>query len=109
MALRLPDAVTTYFSISNGGDPSRLAACFCTDATVTDERRTYAGLAAIEAWQRQAQQAFTYQVEPQAAVHDDDGLTVTAQVSGDFPGSPVQLQHRFTFRDERIHTLEIAP
>lgn len=44
MNLHLPDAVQTYFAVSNGGDISRLAACFCADARVTDENRTHRAL-----------------------------------------------------------------
>ncbi|MCY1351581.1 SnoaL-like domain protein [compost metagenome] len=109
MNLQLPDAVKTYFEISNGGDASRLAACFCADATVTDENRTHQGIEAIAAWQREAQQAFTYRVEPLEVAQEDGTLTVTAQVVGDFPGSPVQLNHVFLLQDGQIRSLEIAP
>ncbi|WP_252273344.1 nuclear transport factor 2 family protein [Pseudomonas subflava] len=109
MNLHLPEAVETYFDISNGGDASRLATCFCPDATVTDENRTHQGLAAIEAWHREAQQAFSYRVEPQGTTQQDDALTVTARVVGDFPGSPVQLKHVFVLQNGQIRSLEIAP
>jgi hypothetical protein len=39
-----------------------------------------------------------------------DGPTVvTAQVSGTFPGSPIQLRYRFTLRDGLIAAVTIAP
>ncbi|PKM24579.1 MAG: polyketide cyclase [Gammaproteobacteria bacterium HGW-Gammaproteobacteria-13] len=109
MTLQLPDAVQTYFAVSNGGDISRLAACFCADASVTDENRTHHGIAAIAAWQQQARQAFTYSVEPLAATQNDDSLSVTARLVGNFPGSPVMLNHRFLLQDSQIRALEIAP
>lgn len=109
MNIQLPDVVATYFDISNGGDVSRMATCFCADATVTDENRTHQGIEAIESWQREARQTFTYQVEPLHAVHDEDRLIVTARVAGDFPGSPVSLKHVFRLQDGRIGSLEIAP
>lgn len=109
MNLQLPDVVQTYFEISNGGDASRLAACFCTDATVIDENRAHQGIEAIETWKHAAQQAFTYRVEPLEASHDNGRLTVTARVVGNFPGSPVKLIHRFTLKDGQIRSLEIAP
>ncbi|MDP2748397.1 nuclear transport factor 2 family protein [Pseudomonas sp.] len=109
MNLNLPDAVQTYFDVSNGGDISRLAACFYTDASVTDENRTHQGIAAIEAWQQETRQTFTYRVEPLAATQNDDSLTVTARLVGNFPGSPLQLNHVFLLQDGQIRTLEIAP
>jgi hypothetical protein len=34
---------------------------------------------------------------------------VTSQVSGDFPGSPVDLRYSFTLARGRIASLEVAP
>ncbi|MDF3196756.1 nuclear transport factor 2 family protein [Pseudomonas sp. 1928-m] len=109
MNLQLPDAVQTYFDVSNGGDISRLAACFYADARVSDENRTHHGIAAIAAWQQQARQAFTYSVEPLEATQNDDSLSVTARLVGNFPGSPLQLNHQFLLQDGQIRSLEIAP
>lgn len=109
MKLQLPDAVQTYFDVSNGGDTSRLAACFCADARVTDENRTHQGIDAIEAWQHEARQAFTYQVEPLEATQKEGTLSVTARLVGNFPGSPLQLNHVFLMQDGQIRSLEIAP
>jgi len=109
MNLHLPDAIQTYFAVSNGGDISRLAACFCAHASVTDENRTHQGIAAIEAWQQEARQAFTYSVEPLAVTQQGDSLSVTARLVGNFPGSPLQLNHLFLLQDDQIRSLEIAP
>ncbi|WAJ39215.1 nuclear transport factor 2 family protein [Pseudomonas sp. GOM7] len=109
MNLHLPEAVNTYFAISNGGDATRLATCFHAHARVTDEKRTHQGIDAIVAWQREARQAFSYRVEPVDASQRDEALTVTARVTGDFPGSPVLLKHLFALTDGRISSLEIAP
>ncbi len=109
MNLQLPEAVNTYFAISNGDDPSRLATCFHADATVIDEKRTHQGIEAIVAWQRQARQAFSYRVEPVDASQRGERLSVTARVVGDFPGSPVLLKHLFALTDDQIRSLEIAP
>jgi hypothetical protein len=38
-----------------------------------------------------------------------DQTTVTGRVTGDFPGSPVDLQYRFTLEGDKIARLEIAP
>ena len=35
-------------------------------------------------------------------------VTVTARVTGDFPGSPVELQYRFTLEGASIAKLEIT-
>lgn len=108
MSLPLPEAVETYFDISNGGDISRVADCFCADAGVIDENRAHQGGDAIVAWQREAQQAFAYRVEPLAATREGERLTVKARVVGDFPGSPAELDHVFVLQEGRIRSLEIS-
>lgn len=109
MSLQLPDVVETYFDISNGGDLSRLASCFCTDATVFDENKTHEGPAAIEAWQREVRQAFAFEVKPLQALQEEGRLTVLTRLAGNFPGSPVQLNQVFRLEGDRIRSLEITP
>lgn len=108
MNLQLPEAVESYFDISNSGDVSRLTACFCANATVIDENRTHQGIEAIKAWQHEARQTFTYRVEPLEASHEEGKLSVTTRVIGNFPGSPVKLNHQFLLQDDQIRSLEIA-
>lgn len=109
MNLQLPDVIQTYFEISNGGDASRLATCFCEDATVIDENRTHRGIEAIVSWKHETRQAFTYSVEPLKASHEAGKLTVTTRVIGDFPGSPIELYQVFKLHNGQILSLEIAP
>lgn len=109
MTLQLPNVVETYFDISNGGELSQLANCFCTDATVFDEDKTHEGLAAIEAWQREVRRAFAFVVEPLQAVQKEGRLTVLTHLTGNFPGSPVQLNQVFRLEGDRICSLEIKP
>jgi hypothetical protein len=109
MTLQLPDVVQAYFAVTNGGDAAQLASCFRSDATVSDERKTYEGTTAIEAWQQEARRAFIYQVQPLHALQGQGRLTVIAHLVGNFPGSPVQLSHVFTLEGGRIRSLEITP
>ncbi|MGR4066925.1 nuclear transport factor 2 family protein [Billgrantia sp. C5P2] len=107
MHLLLPKAVETFFEINNGGDTSRVVDCFWTDATVIDENQTHQGVKAIEAWQRDAKQAFTYRVEPLESSNEEGQLVVKTRVVGNFPGSPAELGHVFLLQDGRIRSLEI--
>lgn len=108
MSLSLPDAISTYFAISNGADITGVKHCFTADAVVIDEGQTHQGHAAIEAWQRAAQAAFDYSVEPIEVLIEGDRVTVTSNVVGNFPGSPVKLNHAFGLVDGRINSLEIV-
>jgi ketosteroid isomerase-like protein len=109
MTLQLPDVVQMYFDVSNGGDVAQLLGCFCPHATVFDERKTHKGIAAIQAWHQEAHKAFVYQVRPMQAVQGERELKVVARLAGNFPGSPVQLNHIFMLEDHRIRSLEITP
>lgn len=107
MALSLPDSISTYFEISNGADTARLASCFAQDAVVVDERHTYHGLDAIRAWKQEARKKYEYTVEPISVCRDGDRLKVRANVVGNFPGSPVQLDHVFGLATDKIQSLRI--
>jgi len=109
MTLRLPDALQTYFDVSNGGDVAQLASCFCPQATVFDENQRHVGIAAIEAWQHKVRKAFVFQVQPLQARQGKNGLSVLTRLAGNFPGSPVQLNHVFTLEGDLIRSLEITP
>lgn len=108
MTLSLPDSISTYFEISNGSDIAQIARCFALDAFVVDEGRTYQGHDAIQSWQREAQKKFEYTVEPVGVSRDGDRLKVTANVVGNFPGSPARLDHVFGLAGDKIKSLEIG-
>lgn len=108
MTLSLPDPISTYFEISNGKELGRITQIFAHDAEVSDEGRTHRGHDAIESWQAEAQRKFTYTVEPVSVSRDDSRLVITATVAGDFPGSPVQLEHVFSLDGNLIQSLKIS-
>lgn len=107
MSFTLPHAISTYFSISNGADITSIKHCFTADAVVIDEGKIHQGHAAIEAWQRAVQATFDYSVEPIQVLTEGDRVTVTSNVVGNFPGSPVELNHAFGLVGDKINTLEI--
>jgi hypothetical protein len=106
--LNLPEPIAAYFD-ADTRDAEAVARCFTKQAVVKDEGQTYTGVAAIKAWKSAASAKYTYTSEPFAVDHKDGGYVVTSRLTGNFPGSPVNL--RFAFRVERgkIASLEIAP
>jgi hypothetical protein len=46
-------------------------------------------------------------VEPRSAVERDGRIVVTATVSGDFPNSPLNLEHIFRLQGDQISSLDI--
>lgn len=88
-------------------DPNAVALCFTEEAVVVDERRPHKGREAIRRWKAQASSKFSYSVAP-FAIRENGGRTVvTGRVSGDFPGSPVDLRYAFALEEEKIARLEI--
>lgn len=109
MPLNLPFPIERYFESEKSDRTEALSECFAADATVIDESRTHKGLEAIEAWRADAKARFDYQVLPQDVKEEDGQTIVAARVEGNFPGSPVVLNHVFRISEGRITSLEIRP
>ncbi len=107
MTLSIPEPIALYFAVSNGADDTSLLQCFAADAVVRDEAQTHRGHQAILAWLRAARKKFEYRVEPLEVSQDGGHVTVGTRVEGNFPGSPVQLNHVFRLKDNKIRSLEI--
>ena len=107
MTLSLPEPIANYFAADMAGDSSALARCFTADGVVRDEGGTFTGIAAIQQWNTQAKAKYHYTVEPLSADARDGDIVVIGRVAGDFPGSPITLQHVFRVAGNRIVSLEI--
>jgi len=107
MAIDLPKPLEIYFASENAHDTGALDTCFAADAIVRDESKTIEGLAAIKAWRIETGKKYNHTVEPLAISERDGKVIVTGKVSGNFPGSPVKLDHVFEIEGEKIVSLEI--
>ena len=108
MTVRLPASVAEYFAGHNENDAGRVAACFAEDAAVRDEGRDIRGREAIRAWAAETQRRYRFHAEVMAVEAVADGTAVTAHLTGDFPGSPVDLDYRFKLAGAAITLLEIG-
>ena len=107
MAIHLPAPIDTYFASENARDTEAVDRCFAADAIVRDEGRTIEGVAAIKAWRVDARRKYNHTVEPLSVIERAGRTVVTGRVSGNFPGSPVNLDHVFELDGNRIVSLEI--
>ena len=107
MAARLATPIAIYIAAENRGDTEAMAECFAEDAVVRDEGRTIKGLAAIKRWKAETKRKFQHTVEPLASVQEGDKTVVTNRLTGNFPGSPIELQFIFKLDGEKIVSLEI--
>ena len=107
MALDLPQPIADYFTAEDNNDVDGLSRCFAADAVVRDEGRSIAGPAAIKAWMAEAKRKYQHRTRPVDMVTREGAIVVSAQVSGNFPNSPVTLEHTFRVAGEKITSLEI--
>lgn len=106
--LPLPERVALYLRQENTDDAGAVEQVFAQDAEVRDEGRTIHGWEAIRAWKRSAKERYRYRVEPLSVEwRGDNALHLRVRVTGDFPGSPAELDYAITLADGRIATLEI--
>jgi hypothetical protein len=107
MADRLATPIAIYIAAENRGDTEAMAECFAEDAVVRDEGRTINGLAAIKRWKAETKRKYQHTVEPLASVQKGDKTIVTNRLTGNFPGSPIELQFIFKLDGDKIASLEI--
>jgi len=107
MHTNLPQAVAAYFAAENSHAPDAVAACFTPTATVRDEGTTLVGKDAIRDWKRETSGKYNATIAPVSAEQDADQCTVQARVSGNFPGSPLNMHFQFTLAADHIAALEI--
>jgi hypothetical protein len=109
MSISLPPPIDLYFASENARDSSAIDRCFAAGGVVRDEGKTITGRAAIKAWRVETSRKYHHTVEPLAVSARDGKVVVTGKISGDFPGSPINLEHIFEIEDGRIVSLEIRP
>jgi SnoaL-like protein len=107
MSVDLPEPIAAYFAVENGHDTGALARCFAEHAVVRDERHTFKGLADIKRWKAETKKKYQHTVEPLEAVQDDGETIVTSRLTGNFPGSPINLKFVFRLEGGKIASLEI--
>ena len=108
MTLDLPKSIAAYFA-ADKRDAEAVAQCFTESAIVKDEGHTYQGRAAIKKWKADASAKYQYTCEPFACEQKDGKVVVTSRLTGNFPGSPVNLRFFFELEGDKISFLEIIP
>jgi SnoaL-like domain len=108
MQLDLPKPIAAYFTTDKGNSEA-VSQCFAEKAVVKDEGHTYVGRAAIKQWKADGSTKYQYTSEPFACEEKDGKLVVTSRLTGNFPGSPVNLRFFFELEADKIASLEIIP
>ena len=108
MTLNLPKPIAAYFA-ADKADGEAVSRCFTEDAVVKDEGHTHQGRAAIKHWKTEAAAKYQYTCEPSACEQRGGKAVVTCRLTGNFPGSPVDLRFFFELQGDKIASLEIKP
>ena len=107
MSLQLPKPIADYFAAEESSDTDVLALCFLDDAVVLDEGRSIRGLDAIKAWKRETRAKYQYSVQALGVSQDSDSVKVPVRLTGNFPGSPRDVEYTFNLNNGKIASLEI--
>ena len=107
MAIDVPEPVAAYLTAEEAKDAEALSRCFTEDGIVHDEGRDYRGRDAIRQWKREVDAKYRYVLQAVNAQSQGDMVTVRARLSGEFPGSPVELDHIFKVSNDKIVSLTI--
>jgi hypothetical protein len=108
MTLHLPEPVAAYFA-ADKLDGEAISRCFTEDAVVKDEGHTHQGRVAIKRWKTEASAKYQYTCEPFACEQVGEKHVVTCRLTGNFPGSPVDLRFFFVLEGDKIASLEVIP
>lgn len=108
MAIELPKVIAAYFAADVEGNPDEVSNCFTETAFVKDEGNTYLGPHEIREWKSSSSRKYKYTVEPFDLTTEGGRTVVRGHLSGNFPGSPVDLRYFFILDGELIAALEIT-
>jgi len=103
----LPKPIALYIAAENSGDTEALTKCFAENAVVRDENQTIEGLDTLKKWKAETKRKYQHTIEPLSSVQSDGKTIVTNRLTGNFPGSPIELEFVFTLDRDKIVSLEI--
>ena len=105
---KLIGPAANYVAAANAQDSEAVTANFSEGAIVRDEGRNWQGIVAIRQWAVEVTKKYHPTIETLNVAQVDGRTVLTGRVSGNFPGSPVELRYVFTLNGEKIERLEIS-
>ena len=104
--MNLPKVIADLTQAQNNFDSHAYANCFAETAVVFDEGKTHQGKTEIEQWIKKANEEYQTVMEPIEYLAAEEILK--AEVSGNFPGSPIVLAYHLVIKDDLIQSLKIT-
>jgi ketosteroid isomerase-like protein len=104
--MNLPNVIADLAQAQNSFDSLAYSNCFSETAVVFDEGKTHNGKTEIQQWIKKANEEYQTVMKPIEFLETEEILK--AEVSGNFPGSPIVLAYHFKLKDGLIHSLKIT-
>src|SRR5260221_12885192 len=105
--MKLPKVIADLIAAQDKYDSKAFAKKFSDDAIVHDEGKTYHGKTEIQQWNEMTNAKYKTKYEPIEVITKADKITLTAKISGTFPGSPVIIKYHFETKHGKITSLRI--
>ncbi len=106
--MELPQLVARFVETQNTYNSNAYAECFTDTAIVHDEGKTHTGKEEIRQWIEEANEKYRSNMKPLNYEESGTNGTLTAEVSGTFPGSPIVLQFHLKLKDGYIDSLNVT-
>ncbi len=104
--MNLPKVVVELIKTQNNFDSVTYSKCFTETAVVFDEGKTHNGRKEIENWIDKANK--DYQATMKPLEYSTKNEILKAEVSGNFPRSPIALSYHLEIANELIQSLKIT-
>ena len=105
--MQLPKIIADLLAAQDKYDSKAFAENFSDDAIVHDERQIYHGKKEIEQWNELTNAKYKTKYEPLEVTTEGNKITLTAKISGTFPGSPAIIKYHFETKNGKIISLHI--
>lgn len=106
--MNLHKVIARVVEAQNNHDSQTYVSCFSAQAIVHDEGKTHKGKAEIQRWIEESDREYHSELKPLSYKETDTERLLTAEVSGEFPGSPAILQFHFGLENELVSSLRIT-
>jgi len=106
--MKLPQIIADLLKAQEKYDPDSFSECFSNDATVFDEGKIYHGKKEVRQWNEMTNAKYKTKYEPLEISNTEDGIILTAKVSGTFDGSPATIKYHFEIKNSKIVSLHIV-
>ena len=104
--MNLPKVIADLAEAQHNFDSESYANCFSEAAIVFDEGKNHKGRKEIQQWITKANKEFQTVMKPLEYSKTEEILK--AEVSGNFPGSPIVLSYHFKLNGGLIESLKIT-